>query len=111
MKRFFLIAVLSCIISFVTDAKETRLNVKSAEEELQKYIENLDARIGVACIFDGRDTVQINGNKEFPMLSVYKFPQAIAFVNFCIENQEDLKELEQLEKLEKLENGNQDDNI
>ena len=92
MKRFFFIAVLSCIVSFVTGAKETRLNVKSAEEELQKYIESLDARIGVACIFDGRDTVQINGNKEFPMLSVYKFPQAIAFVNFCIENQEDLND-------------------
>ena len=104
MERFFLIAVLSCIISFVTGAKETRLNVKSAEEELQKYIKNLDARIGVACIFDGRDTVQINGNREFPMLSVYKFPQAIAFINFSIENQEDLNDIVLISKSEIKEN-------
>ena len=104
MKRIFLIFLLSCIVSFVGAAKEVRLNVKSAEKELQKYIENLDARIGVACIFDGRDTVQINGNKEFPMLSVYKFPQAIAFVNFCIENQEDLNNTILISKSEIKEN-------
>ena len=104
MKRIFIIAFLSCIISFVGTAKEIRLNVKSAEEEIQQYIENLDDRIGVACIFEGRDTVQINGNKEFPMLSVYKFPQAVAVINFCIENQEDLNDTIFISKYEIKEN-------
>ena len=92
MKRIFIIAILGCIAYLAMGAKEIRLNVASAEKELQKYIENIDARIGIACIFDGKDTLQINGNKEFPMLSVYKFPQAIAVINYCLDNQEDLND-------------------
>ena len=37
-----------------------------------------DANIGIAVIIDGKDTVAINGDKPFPMLSVYKLPIAMA---------------------------------
>ncbi|MCH5346935.1 MAG: class A beta-lactamase [Muribaculaceae bacterium] len=83
---------MSCLVYFVVGAKGTRLNIESAEKELQNYIENIDARIGIACIYEGKDTLQINGNKEFPMLSVYKFPQSIAVINYCRENQKDLND-------------------
>lgn len=42
------------------------------EERLATYIAAQDARIGVAVIIDGRDTISVNGNRDFPMLSVYK---------------------------------------
>ena len=37
---------------------------------LEDYIEDKDARIGIAVIIDGKDTVSVNGKREFPMLSV-----------------------------------------
>ncbi|MCM1142933.1 MAG: class A beta-lactamase-related serine hydrolase [Muribaculum sp.] len=48
------------------------------QKALDEYVEGKDATIGVAVIIDGVDTVEVNGNKEFPMLSVYKFPIALA---------------------------------
>ena len=58
------------------DAVADRLDRLKAE--LAEYIEGKDARIGVAVIYDGTDTVSVNGGRDFPMLSVYKFPQALA---------------------------------
>ena len=56
------------------------------EERLATYIAAQDARIGVAVIIDGRDTISVNGNRDFPMLSVYKFPQAMAVADYCMKN-------------------------
>ena len=55
-------------------------------DELQSFIHNKDARIGIAVIVDGCDTVSVNGTRDFPMLSVYKFPQALAVIDYCINN-------------------------
>ena len=48
------------------------------ETRLTEFVKDKDAEIGIAIIIDGKDTVSINGNKPFPMLSVYKFPIALA---------------------------------
>lgn len=53
------------------------------ETLLKTYIHDKNARIGVAVIINGTDTVSVNGKQDFPMLSVYKFPQAIAVADFC----------------------------
>lgn len=53
------------------------------EERLETYVRAQDARIGVAVIINGTDTVSVNGKRDFPMLSVYKFPQAIAVADYC----------------------------
>lgn len=50
---------------------------KALHKELSAYISNKDATIGVALIINGTDTVEVNGRREFPMLSVYKFPIAL----------------------------------
>lgn len=50
---------------------------------LQRYADGYDARIGIAVIIDGRDTIVVNGGERFPMMSVYKFPQALAVAGFC----------------------------
>ncbi len=54
------------------------------EERLKTYVAAQDTRIGVAVIIDGKDTVLVNGNRDFPMLSVYKFPQALAVADYCM---------------------------
>lgn len=53
------------------------------EEALNEYIAGKEARIGVAVIAGGVDAVAINGGESFPMLSVYKFPQALAVADYC----------------------------
>ncbi len=54
------------------------------ETLLKAYVAGKDARAGIAVIVDGRDAVSVNGNRDFPMLSVYKFPQALAVADHCV---------------------------
>ncbi|MDE5745657.1 MAG: class A beta-lactamase-related serine hydrolase [Paramuribaculum sp.] len=74
------INVLACVSLFAAILAGCVSNKYSADrlrDELKDYVESKDCRIGVAVIYNG-DTIAINGNDSFPMLSVYKFPQAIA---------------------------------
>lgn len=58
-------------------------NTLALKQQLQHFVADKDARIGIAIIIEGKDTVEINGAKDFPMLSVYKFPQALAVADYC----------------------------
>ncbi len=53
------------------------------EKELSEFIEGKDARIGIAVIINDKDTIGINQCDTFPMLSVYKFPIALALGEYC----------------------------
>lgn len=55
---------------------------KSLDTILTEYIEDKDATIGVAVITSA-DTILVNGDIPFPMMSVYKFPIAMAIVQKC----------------------------
>lgn len=48
------------------------------QSSLSEFVAEKDATIGVAVIIDGKDTVEVNGHRPFPMMSVYKFPIALA---------------------------------
>lgn len=63
---------------FAGNARSERMKMR-----LDEYVADKDARIGIAVIIDGQDTVEVNGRRDFPMLSVYKFPQAIAVADYC----------------------------
>lgn len=52
------------------------------QKSLHEFVADKDADIGVAVIINGTDTVEVNGNKPYPMLSVYKFPIALALADF-----------------------------
>lgn len=56
------------------------------EDSLRQYIGDKDARIGIALIIDGSDTISVKGSDSYPMLSVYKFPQALAVADYCNAN-------------------------
>ena len=75
-KLITLIAVASIIMLAQSCGKITPLS--SLQKELSEYVEGKDATIGIAVIIDRKDTVEVNGNRAFPMLSVYKFPIAVA---------------------------------
>lgn len=54
--------------------------------ELNDFVNDKDAEIGVAVIIDGKDTVAVNGDRQFPMLSVYKFPISLALADVYRKN-------------------------
>lgn len=53
----------------------------SLQEELQKYAGEFRAQVGIAVIIDHMDTVLVNNRAGYPMLSVFKFHQALAVAN------------------------------
>ncbi|WP_278707419.1 class A beta-lactamase [Bacteroides caecimuris] len=59
---------------------------KAIEVALQEYIQEKDARIGVAVIINGKDTVSVNGKRDFPMMSVMKFPLALTVAHWVDAN-------------------------
>lgn len=59
---------------------------KAIENALQEYIKGKDARIGVAVIINGKDTVSVNGKRDFPMMSVMKFPLALTVAHWVDAN-------------------------
>nr|AMP55578.1 classA [uncultured bacterium] len=76
-KRFiYIIAAFLMLVSCSTTNKYTAL-----QNELTDFVKDKDARIGMAVIIDGKDTVAVNGKEDFPMLSVYKLPIALALAD------------------------------
>ena len=78
------ILMIAALLLFGSCASKGKYEVM--QKALSDFIKDKDANIGVAVIIDGNDTVAVNGNKEFPMLSVYKFPIALAFAEKCRQN-------------------------
>lgn len=78
MKDLITLITIAFIITIIQSCGKTT-PASSLQKELSDYVESKDAAIGIAVIIDRKDTVEVNGNKSFPMLSVYKFPIAVAF--------------------------------
>lgn len=55
---------------------------KTIEDALTDYAVGKDARIGIAVIINGNDTVSVNGERDFPMMSVSKFPLALTIAHW-----------------------------
>lgn len=51
------------------------------EEKIASLVQQKQATVGVAVVFDGRDTVSFNKSVHFPMMSVFKFHQALAVLD------------------------------
>lgn len=79
MKKTIL-AFLSIMISALIP--ESACLHATLKNKLLNYISGKDARIGIAVIC-GTDTVSVNGHETFPMMSVYKFPIALAAADRC----------------------------
>lgn len=77
-----LITSLLCLAALVP-VKAANVDKDRLSAAIERYAAGKDARIGVAVIIEGKDTVSFNGNSDFPMMSVFKFPQALAVAGFC----------------------------
>lgn len=74
MRSFIL---LICLLPTLLCAQNTNL-----EAQLKQAIKGIKAEIGIAVIIDGRDTVAVNNEIHYPLMSVFKFHQALALADF-----------------------------
>lgn len=88
-----MLRVFYAILAFTMMSCSATKSFTQLQSALDEYVSGKDARIGIAVIFDGKDTVQVNGDRDFPMLSVYKFPQALAAADYCAKHGLDLNEM------------------
>lgn len=51
-------------------------------EQLQGIIAKADAQVGVALIVDGKDTLTLNNEAHYPLMSVMKYHQALAVAHY-----------------------------
>lgn len=92
MRQLVLFIILA-LITFSCKASQTPIEARGPDayrllqNELTSFVEKKDARIGIAVIINGKDTVSVNGSKDFPMMSVFKFPLALAVAKWVDANE------------------------
>lgn len=70
--------ILSSCLNPGTSAVISSDQISKMADDLRSLTESKDAHIGIAVIINSKDTIEVNGHREFPMMSVFKFPLALA---------------------------------
>ena len=68
--------VFLCLVPTLLFARQTQL-----ETQLKEAIKGKKAEIGIAVIIDGKDTITVNNDIHYPLMSVFKFHQALALAD------------------------------
>lgn len=74
--------IISVLVGLILFSCSSVGHYSHLENELERFVADKDATIGIAVIVDGCDTISVNGNRPFPMLSVYKLPIVLAFGDY-----------------------------
>ena len=70
------------LLAIISASNFVHANTDSLRNKIIAYCNNYQATVGVSIIFiENSDTMNINGNKMFPMLSVYKLPITMCVLN------------------------------
>lgn len=76
MRIFFLLfSTILCLSGL--QAQQSRL-----QQQIRQLIESKKAQVGVAVIINGQDTLTVNNDVQYPMMSVFKLHQALAVINY-----------------------------
>lgn len=76
------------ILSIFICTPIVQAQTENLTENIRKIIRDKEAQVGVAVILNSKDTFTVNNNCRYPMLSVYKFHQALAVADYL--NQKNL---------------------
>lgn len=79
LRLYLFLAAVSLLIAGCSDKNR----YSALQRDLKAYADSCLAEVGIAVIIDGKDTVAVNCDKQYPMMSVVKFPQALAVANFA----------------------------
>lgn len=77
MSRFLVALVLVLSLPLAPRAQA------SLQQELEALTAKMPATVGIAVIIDGDERVTVNNGERFPLMSVFKFPQALAVADRC----------------------------
>lgn len=61
---------------------QTSSSLLGLEQQLKEYLSTRQAQVGVALIVDGKDTLSLNNDVRYPLMSVFKFHQALAVAHY-----------------------------
>ena len=78
--------VFLCLVPTLLFARQTQL-----ETQLKEAIKGKKAEIGIAVIIDGKDTVTVNNDIHYPLMSVFKFHQALALADYMGKQRQSLE--------------------
>ena len=53
-------------------------NLSQLQHNLKHLVSSFRGEVGIAVIYEGKDTITVNNGAHYPMMSVFKFHQAIA---------------------------------
>lgn len=82
MKR--IVIIVCFLISAVVFAFSQHV---SLEKRIDSIVSGKKATVGVAVVFDGKDTLVLNNQCRYPTMSTYKFHQALAVLNYLDQHQ------------------------
>ena len=68
------------------------------DTQLKEAIKDKKAEIGIAVIIDGKDTITVNNDNHYPLMSVFKFHQALAVADYITKQNQSLDTLLKIEK-------------
>lgn len=83
-KKFNLIF---CLFTALALPATAHAEQKDLEKQLQEAIRGKKADIGIAVIHNGKDTITLHNDDRYPMMSVFKFHQALAVVHHIAQQQ------------------------
>ena len=78
--------VFLCLVPTLLFARQTQL-----ETQLKEAIKGKKAEIGIAVIIDGKDTITVNNDIPYPLMSVFKFHQALALADYMGKQRQSLE--------------------
>ena len=78
--------VFLCLVPTLLFARQTQL-----ETQLKEAIKGKKAEIGMAVIIDGKDTITVNNDIHYPLMSVFKFHQALALADYMGKQRQSLE--------------------
>lgn len=78
--------LLLCLVPVLLCAQNTSL-----QAQLKQAINGKKAEIGIAVIIDGKDTITVNNHIRYPLMSVFKFHQALALADYMQRNKQPLE--------------------
>lgn len=78
--------VFLCLVPTLLFAQQTQL-----ETQLKEAIKGKKAEIGIAAIIDGKDTITVNNDIHYPLMSVFKFHQALALADYMGKQKQSLE--------------------
>jgi len=80
MRRIVQLTVL--LLLFLTSCKSSKNRTDLLRNKIEQIVSNKNAVVGVSIIGNnGKDTISLNGEKHFPMQSVFKFHIALAVLS------------------------------